>query len=80
MKILYSYLSLRRAILDKQSLEKYLEKIASDHVLKSNTDANTYPINRLKDNFEKITATYTLLNEYIKLGIVIHPARRVDFR
>lgn len=76
---MYNYLSLRRAILDRQSLEKYLEKIASDHTLKSNSDANTYPINRLNNNFEQITATYTLLNEYIKLGIVIHPARRMDF-
>lgn len=77
--ILNKFLDLRRAILDKQSLERYLEKIASDHTLTSKSDVKTYPIYRLNENFEKITSTYNLLNEYVKLGIAIHPARRMDF-
>src|SRR5699024_3508753 len=34
----------------------------------------TYPIPRLKENFEFITYIYNLLNEHIKLKIPIHPA------
>ena len=77
---MYNYLSSKRAILDRVSLEKYLEKIATDHVLKNKSDLKTYPIKRLNDNFNKITSTYNILNEHIKLGIPIHPARRMDFR
>ena len=34
----------------------------------------TYPIPRLKENFEFITEVYNLLNEHIKLKLPIHPA------
>ena len=67
-------LSTKGAILDKYQLERYLEKLASDHVLKEKSDKNTYPIPRMKENFEVITEVYNLLNEHIKLKIPIHPA------
>ena len=67
-------LSTKGAILDKYQLERYLEKLASDHVLKEKSDKNTYPIPRMKENFELITEVYNLLNEHIKLKIPIHPA------
>ncbi len=35
---------------------------------------DTYPIPRLKENFEIITQVYQVLNEHIKLKIPIHPA------
>ena len=45
------FLSIKGAVLDKNQLENYLEKVASDDVLKKYSDKNTYPIARLKDNF-----------------------------
>ena len=67
-------LNIKGAVLDRYQLENYLEKVASDHVLMSNSDKTTYPIPRLKDNFKFIVKTYELLNEDLKLGINIHPA------
>ena len=70
----YKVLNAKGAVLDKYQLEKYLEKLASDHILKEKSDKNTYPIPRMLDNFEVITEVYNLLNEQIKLKIPIHPA------
>ena len=70
----YKILSGKGAILGQNELENYLEKMASNHSLKNNSDKNTYPIPRLKENFEIITQVYNLLNEHIKLKIPIHPA------
>ncbi len=70
----YKILNGNGAILGESGLEQYLEKIASDHSLKPNSDKNTYPIPRLEENFEVITEVYQLLNEHIKLKIPIHPA------
>lgn len=67
-------LNIKGALLDKQSLESYLEKIALDHVITDKSDEETYPIPRLRENFEFITKTYELLNEHLKKGINIHPA------
>ena len=67
-------LNIKGMILDKQQLEKYLEKIASNHNIIQNSDKNTFPINALKGNFEFITKTYHLLDEHINLKIPIHPA------
>ncbi len=60
--------------LDKQQLENYLEKLASDNVLKSRSDKESYPIPRMIENFNFITKVYYLLNTHLKLGIHIHPA------
>ena len=67
-------LNIKGALLDKYQLENYLEKMASDHVLQDRSEAQTYPIPRLEDNFKFITKTYEILNEDLKLGINIHPA------
>ena len=70
----YKVLNIKGSILDKNQLENYLEKIASDHIISKNSDKYTYPIYRLEKNLEVITKVYNLLNEHLKLGINIHPA------
>lgn len=70
----FKVLNIRGTILDKNQLEKYLEKIASEHILKNKSDKDTNPIYRLKDNFKFITEVYNILNDNLKLGITIHPA------
>lgn len=70
----YKNLNLKGANLDKYSLEQYLEKLASDHVLQKSSEKQTYPIPKVKENFAKISEVYHLLDEHIKLGIPIHPA------
>ena len=70
----YRILNTKSVVLDKFQLEKYLENLASDHVLKEKSDKNTYPIPRMQENFEIITTVYNLLNEHIKLKIPIHSA------
>lgn len=70
----YKILKGKGAILGQNELEQYLEKIASSHSLKKGADKDTYPIPRLKENFEMITQVYELLNEHLKLKIPIHPA------
>ena len=70
----YKTLNIKGVLLDKSQLENYLAKLASDNILKNKSEKNTYPIPRLKDNFEYITNVYNLLTEHLKLGIPIHPA------
>ena len=67
-------LNIQGAVLDRVQLDEYLQKIASDHVLKDKSDSSTYPIDRLNENYMVIKQVYQLLNEHIKLGIPIHPA------
>ena len=50
----YRVLNIKGAVLDKYQIEQYLEKIASDHILKEKSDKDTYPIPRMKENFEVI--------------------------
>lgn len=61
-------------VLDKNQLQKYLENMASEHILCSKSSKETYPIPRLKDNFNYITKTYDILNLNLKTGVQIHPA------
>ena len=70
----YRNLNIKGAVLNNDQLQNYLEKIASDHVLKNTSDKDTYPIPKLKQNYEIIKEIYNLLNEHIKIGIPIHPA------
>lgn len=70
----YKILNIKGALLDTQQLEDYLRKIASGHVLQDKSNKYTYPIPRLKENFEFITEVYNFLNEHIKLKLPIHPA------
>ena len=60
MKI-YKNLNIKGTVLDKDQLEDYMEKIASDHILKQKSDTNTYPIPKMKENFKVIQNTYELL-------------------
>ena len=70
----YKVLGTKGIVIDKKQLENYLAKLASDNILKNNSDKTTYPIPRLKENFEFITNVYNILTEHLKLGIPIHPA------
>lgn len=67
-------LNIKGTVLDKNQLENYMEKLASDNIIKNSSDKETYPIPRLVENFELITNVYNMLNMHLKLGINIHPA------
>ena len=69
-----NFINIKGAVLDKQQLQNYIEKLATEHLLKYNSDAKTYPIPRVKENFKVINSTYNLLNNHIKLKFNIHPA------
>ena len=60
--------------IEKNELENYMQRVASGHTIKNNSNKNTYPIPDLIENFNFITKTYNLLNDHIKLNINIHPA------
>lgn len=70
----YKVLNINGAVLEKNQLEEYLKKIASDHVLQNKSDKETFPIPRVRENYEFIQIVYKLLNEHIKSDIPIHPA------
>jgi hypothetical protein len=74
------YLNIKGAVLEKEQLKSHMEKIALNHELSNTSKLSTYPIERIKDNFSFIERTYSLLNEHIKLGIDIYPARRMAIR
>ena len=61
-------------LLDKEQLNRHLQKIASSHNLKNKSDKQTYPIPNMIENYKTIEQVYELLNEHLKLGISIHPA------
>ena len=67
-------LKINGTTLEKEQLEKHLEKIASNHNIIAKSQKNTYPIPHLIENFRTIEQVYELLNEHLKLGISIHPA------
>ena len=54
----YKVLNIKGAVLDKSQLETYMEKIAAEHNLQHFSNAKTYPIPRLNENFKFITKTY----------------------
>lgn len=70
----YKYLNIKGTVLDNYQLQNYMEKIASSHEIKSNSEKWTYPIPRLRENFRFIEKTYQVLNEHLRLKIDIHPA------
>ena len=70
----YKNLSIKGAVLDKDALGKYIEKVAENHNIVSTTNKKTYPIYDLKENYKFILKTYELLNEHLLLGISIHSA------
>lgn len=70
----YKYLNLKGVTLDKEQLQNYMEKIAVNYEIDMKSDVETYPINRLMDNYNFIQITYNTLNEHIKNNIGIYPA------
>lgn len=68
------YLNIKGTNLEKEQLDNYLKQIAEEHIITKNSEKNTYPIEKLKENYNKITETYEILNEHLKLGIKIHSA------
>ena len=70
----YRFININGAAVESSALEKHLEKIASNHIVKEKSDKQTYPIPRLIENFEAIKEVYDLLNMHLRLGIGIHPA------
>ena len=70
----YRELNISGTILDTAQLEKYMEKIASEHNICNHSDSNTYPLDSLKNNYHIILETYNLLSKHIKMGIKIHSA------
>ena len=71
---MFRILNIKGTVLDRNQLEDYMEKLASDNIIKNTSDKETYPIPRLIENFELITNVYNILNSHLKLGINIHPA------
>ncbi len=67
-------LNIRGALLDKNQLSHYIEKIASEHNIKNYSSKETYPIPALKQNYKFILETYNLVNKHLKLGIKMHSA------
>ena len=67
-------LKINGTLLDRNQLEKHLEKIASSHNLSNKSQNDTYPVPQMLENYKTIEQVYNLLNEHLKLGISIHPA------
>lgn len=70
----YRILNINGALLERNQLENYMQKIASNHTIKNKSDKSTYPMPRLKENYNYISMVHKLLSEHVKYGIVIHPA------
>lgn len=66
-------LNIKGAVLDNSSFINFMEKTAASYEIKKYSKLNTYPIDRLIQNYMFIEKTYRLLNEHIKKGIDIHP-------
>lgn len=71
---MFKILNIKGTVLDKNQLESYMEKLASDNSITNTSNKETYPIPRLIENFEYITNVYNILNTHLKIGINIHPA------
>ena len=70
----YRELNISGTILDNIQLEKYMEKIASEHNICNCSASDTYPLDDLKIKYHIILETYNLLSRHIKMGIKIHSA------
>lgn len=68
------FLNIKGAVLDNESLKNFIEKTATNYDIKKFSNSNTYPIQRLNENYMFIEKTYNLLNEHIKNNIDIYPA------
>ena len=68
------FLNIKGVVLDRENLKKFIEKTAANYEIKKYSNTNTYPIERIDENYLFIEKTYNLLNEHIKKNIEIHPA------
>ena len=68
------YLNIKGMSLNKEQLQSLMEKMAVNYEISRNSSIETYPINRLNNNFKFIQKTYNILNEHIKQNITIYPA------
>ena len=68
------FLNIKGAVLDNENLKRFMEKTAINYEVKKYSNVNTYPIERIDENYIFIEKTYNLLNEHIKKNIEIHPA------
>lgn len=70
----YKQLWVEGALLNKQELYGYLEKLAAGHTICQKSNKNTYPIPRMMENYNAIKEVYNILNENVKNKVQIHPA------
>jgi len=68
------FLNIKGLLLDNIQLEKYIEKIAMDYEVQRESQIDTFPLDRLKDNYKFIEKTYYMLQDHIKKNIDIYPA------
>lgn len=68
------FLNIKGIVLDRENLKQFMEKTAANYEVKKYSNVNTYPIERIDENYLFIEKTYNLLNEHIKKNIEIHPA------
>ncbi len=68
------FLNIKGTVLDTENLKNYMEKTAANYEIKKHSNANTYPLERINENYIFIEKTYNLLNEHIKKNIDIYPA------
>ena len=47
----YKYLNIKGTSLEESQLEKYLKQRAEEHVIKEKSESDTYPIQKLKENY-----------------------------
>ena len=70
----YRQLSIEGALLNRQELYGYLEKVATRHTIVQNSSKDTYPVPKMVENYNVIKEVYDLLNDNVKRKIQIHPA------
>ena len=66
--------NIKGIVLDNEQLANFMEKLATNYSITSNSRIDTYPIPRMKENLIFIEKTYNLLTEHLKQGIDIYPA------
>lgn len=55
-------------------MENYAKRLAIDHKMSKKSKKNTFPINKLKEDFKYISSTYDILNESISKNVPIPPS------
>ena len=58
-------------LLDKEQLNRHLEKIASSHNIINKSQKDTYPVPELIKDYEIIKEVYKMLNQHVSMKINI---------